>query len=265
MKEGAISISLDTVPFITDKGAMDMLYSFDQQGVTVRSFTYVQFLQRCIKIKDLAVGKQIHDHIVHREVLPNTFVSNNLIEMYTKCGRVVDAWQVFDKLLKKDVVSWNLMIGGYVRHGHVKEALNLFSQMCQVGMKPDQITYMNILNACSCPTALERGKEVHGHIIDAGFQSDVRMGTALVNMYAKCGSIRDARLVFDEMSTRNVVSWTAMIVGYILHGHCEEAFEVFHQMQRIGMKRDQITYMSIECMCQPNSFGTRQGGPCPHH
>ena len=150
--------------------------------------------------------------------------------MYAKCGSIRDARLVFDEMGKRNVISWNAMIVGYAQNGHCEEAFEVFRQMQRVGMKPDQITYMSILNACACPVALERGREVHAHIIDAGLQSDVRVGTALVNMYAKCGSIRDARLVFDKMGNRNVISWNAMIAGYAQHGHCEEAFEVFRQM-----------------------------------
>ena len=123
--------------------------------------------------------------------------------MYAKSGSIRDARLVFDKI-KRNVISWTAMIAGYAQHGHCEKAFEVFRQMQRVGMKPDQITYMSILNACASPVALERGREVHAHIIDAGLQSDVRVGTALVNMYAKCGSIKDARLVFDEMGRRDI-------------------------------------------------------------
>ena len=251
MREGGISISLGSVPFIREGGAMDILQYLDQQGIPVCTLIYVKLLQRCIKMRDLAVGKQIHDHIVQSEVQLNTFASNILINMYTKCGSVVDARQVFDKLIKKDIVTWNLMIGGYAQHGHVKEAFILYCEMRRVGLKPNQITYVSILNACGCSTALEHGKELHAHIIDSGCQSDVRVGMALINMYVKCGSMMDARLVFDTMGKRDIISWTAMIVGYAQHGQCEGAFEMYRQMQQVGMKPDQITYMSIlnACAC----------------
>ena len=230
---------------------MDMLHNLQQQSIPVNSSTYVKLLRRCIKTRDLAVGQQIHDHITRAELPPNNIVINNLIHMYTKCGSLVDARKVFDKHLKKDVVSWNVMIGGYAQHGHIEEAFTLFRQMRQEGFAPDQVTYMSILNACASPAALERGKEVHAHICDNGLQCNVRIGTALVNMYARCGSIRSAQVVFDEIGMRDVISWTAMIVGYAKHGHCEEAFDVFRQMLRVGLKPDHITYTSIlnACAC----------------
>ena len=249
MREDVSSTSLDTLPSVREGGAMEMLNNFDQQGIPVQSSTYVRLLQRCINIRDLTGGKQIHDHIAQSEEHPNSIVSNNLINMYIKCGRVVDARRVFDKLLKKDVVSWNLMIGGYAQHGHVKEAFTLFRQMQRVGPTPDHVTYLSILNACAFPTALEYGKEVHAHIIDSGFQSYLRVGNALINMYTKCGSVRDAWLVFDGMGTRDIISWNAIIGSYAQADHCEEAFKIFHQMQRAGLKPDHITYMSIMRAC----------------
>ena len=147
-----------------------------------------------------------------------------------------------------------------------EEAFEVLRQMQRVGMKPNQITYMSILNACASPVALERGREVHAHIIEAGLQSDVRVGTALVNMYAKCGSIRDARLVFDEMGRRDIISWNAMIACYAQHGYCEEAFEVFRQMQRSGCEaRPNHLHELLEYMYLPSGIGPWQGGPCPHH
>ena len=144
-------------------------------------------------------GREVHAHIIDAGFQSDVRVGTALVNMYAKCGSIRDARLVFDEMVKRNVISWNAMIAGYAQHGHCEEAFEVFRQMQQVGMKPNQITYMSILNACACPLALECGREVHAHIIDAGLQSDVRVGTALVNMYAKCGSIRDARLVFDEM------------------------------------------------------------------
>ena len=106
-------------------------------------------------------------------------VGTALVNMYAKCGSIRDARLVFVKLGRRDIISWNAMIACYAQHGHCEEAFEVFRQMQRVGMKPNQITYMSVLNACTCPVALEHGREVHAHIIDAGLQSGVRVGTAL--------------------------------------------------------------------------------------
>ena len=199
----------------------------------------------------LKCGKEVHVHIIEAGLQSDVRVGTALVNMYAKCGSIRDARLVFDEMGRRDIISWNALIAGYAQHNHCEEAFEVFHQMQRVGIKPNQISYMSILNACTCPTALERGKEVHVHIIDTGYESDVCVGNALVNMYAKCGSISDARLVFDEMGRPNIISWNAMITAYAQHSHCEEAFEVFRQMQQVGMKPDQISYMSIlnACTC----------------
>ena len=229
--------------------AMAVLHKFDQQSIPLDSRTYVKVLQMCCKANDLEAGKQVHDHIIQNGVEPNIYVVNNLMKMYVDCGTVVDARQVFDKLVKKDVFTWTIMIGGYVQNNDGAESMEVFRKMLQEGVEPDRITYMSILNACCSPVALEWGKEFHAQALKAGLECDVRVGTALVKMYAKCGSTKDARKVFDKLVKRDVVSWTVMIGAYAESGHVEEAFELFLQMQQEGLKPDAITYLSILNAC----------------
>ena len=197
----------------------------------------------------MEAGKQVHDHIIKSGVQPNISVVNNLMKMYIDCGSVVDARQLFDKLVKKDAYTWTIMIGSYVQNKYRAEAFEVFRQMLQEGVEPDRITYMSILNACGSPVALEWGKEVHAQALRAGLGSDVRVGTALVKMYAKCGSIQDARLVFDQIVKRDLISWTVMIGAYAESGLCDAAFRVFLQMRQEGVEPDAITYISVLNAC----------------
>ena len=220
-----------------------------RQGITIDSYMYVEVLQRCFKQKDLVSAKQVHDCIMKSGMEQNTYVANNLLRVFIRCGRLQDACQVFDRLVKKNVVSWTIMIGGYAQHDHAEDAIEVFNQMCQEGAQPNEITYLSILKACASPVALKWGKEVHAHIRHGGFASDVRVGTALVNMYAKSGSIDDARLVFDRMVERDVVTWNVMIGGLAQHGFGHEAFSLFLQMQRGGFVPNAVTYVSILSAC----------------
>lgn len=104
-----------------------------------------------LEAEDLIAAKQIHDCIIKSRVGQNTFVANNLLSGYTECGRLKDACQVFDKLVKKSIHSWTIMIGGYAQHNHAKDAMEIFNQMCHEGVQPNEITYMNILKACASP------------------------------------------------------------------------------------------------------------------
>jgi pentatricopeptide repeat protein len=131
--------------------------------------------------------------------------------MYAKCGSKEAAREAFDKLGNRDVMSWNVMIGAYAESGCGEEAYGLLLQITREGFKPDAFTYMSILNACASAGALEWVQEVHNQAREAGFELNLRVGNALVHMYAKCGSMDDARLVFDRMEERDLFTWNVMI------------------------------------------------------
>eukprot|EP01018_Ginkgo_biloba_P001353 Gb_22629 [translate_table: standard] len=174
---------------------------------------------------------------------------NAMIAGYAQNGHVDEALKLFEEMPKRNVVSWNAMIAGYVQNGHADEALRIFRQMQLTGVKPNEKTFASVLPACANLTALEQGKEIHEEIISSQFESDVFVGSALVDMYAKCGSIENARDVFDKMHQRDVVSWTAMIEGYAMHGYGKEALKLFEQMQHSGTNPNQVTLVGVLSAC----------------
>lgn len=230
-------------------GADDVLQRLREQSKHLDSRTYVKLFQRCMELRDPSLGKQVRDHIIQTGRQLNIYELNTLMKLYALCGSVEDARHVFDSIVDKTVVSWNAIIAGYAQLGHAKEAFTLFRQMLQERLEPNTITYLTVLDACSSPEALKWGKQVHAHAQDAGFVSDFRVGTAVVNMYVKGGSMEDARHVFDELGKRDVSAFNAIIGGYAKNGNGEKAFEVFHIMQQEGMKPNRITYLSILEAC----------------
>ena len=229
--------------------AMELFNQMCQKGVQPNAFTFLSVLKACANPSALQWGKEVHACVRHAGLESDVRVGSALVHMYAKCGSIDDARLAFDKIEERDMIIWNVMIGGLVQHGCGHEAYELFLQMQREGFKPNAITYMSILNACASAGALEWVKEVHRHAREAGFESDVRVGNALVHMYAKCGSIDDARLAFDKMEERDVVTWNVMIGGLAEHGCGHEAYELFLQMKREGFKPDAITYMSILNAC----------------
>jgi pentatricopeptide repeat protein len=149
----------------------------------------------------------------------------------------------------RNVVAWNAMILGHVKCGQGQKALTLFQQMQQEGVQPDAATFVGALNACASVVALEEGQHVHKQIIENGFQSDISVSSSLIDMYAKCGSIEDAQNVFNGMATRNVVSWTAMLGCYAMHGHGKEALGHFEQMCQEEVEMDQVTFVALLSAC----------------
>ncbi|KAJ7565309.1 hypothetical protein O6H91_02G056300 [Diphasiastrum complanatum] len=150
---------------------------------------------------------------------------------------------------ERDVVSWNAMIAGYAQQGLGKEALALYEQMKQEGMRTDDVTFVGLLKACASIAALEKGKQLHSHIIKSGFESDVILGSALVDMYARCGCIEEAREVFNNMNKRDLVSWNGMIAGYTQHGLGREALALYEQMKQEDVQPDKVTYVSLLKAC----------------
>eukprot|EP01018_Ginkgo_biloba_P018582 Gb_16828 [translate_table: standard] len=232
-----------------EEGIAKELHRMNQQSLLALSNNYPRFLVECVSGKDLAEGELIHAHILKSGVQADIFTENNLVNMYAKCGSIANARHVFNKMSERDVVSWNVVIAGYVHHGHVEEALNLFYQMRRAGMHPNSFTFASILKACASLGALKPGEHVHTHIIKAKFESDVFVGSALVDMYGKCGTVEEARRVFDKMPERNLVSWNAIIVAYAQHGNGKESLRLFEQMQRAGTSQNQFTFTTILSAC----------------
>jgi len=199
--------------------ALRIFHQMQVADVQPDSLTMASVLSACANLGIIEEGKRIHDYIIRIGFESDVSVCNSLVAMYAKCGNLEIARQLFDKMSKKNVISWNAMIAGYAQNGRAKEALRVFHQMLMSHSKPDSITMVGVLPACSHLGALQQGKSFHDYIIRSGFESDVSVATALIDMYAKCGSIQIARKLFDRMPKRDVVSWSAMISGYGMHGH----------------------------------------------
>eukprot|EP01018_Ginkgo_biloba_P026797 Gb_37510 [translate_table: standard] len=209
--------------------ALHIMHAMEQR---VDSFTYACILQVCIEKKALSEGRLIHTHMNEKGTMPDRFLWKELVNMYVKCGSLVDARRVFDEMPKRDVRSWTAMIAAYSKHGISEEALALFHQMQQTDIQPNQFTFASVLPACGNLADLEQGMEIHEAMIKSGFRPDVIVESALVDMYAKCGSIDKAREVFDKMHQRDVVSWNTMIAGYTQNGQIDEALDLFQKMPK---------------------------------
>ncbi|CAK9230585.1 unnamed protein product [Sphagnum troendelagicum] len=177
-----------------------------------------------------------------------------LIDMYAKCGSMEDAWRVFNKMASHDVVSWNIMILGHLKRGQRQKALQLFKQMQQEGIKPAPNTFVGVLNACASEVALEEGRHAHEQIIQSGFESDVFVGSSLINMYTKCGSMEYALRVFKEMPSHDVVSWNALIFGHVKYGQGRKSLELFQQMQLAGVDINDATFVCLLSTCNHASL-----------
>lgn len=229
--------------------ALDIFQLMQHRGIEVDIDTYGHLLQGCIVTKSLEDGRRVHAHMFESGVESDISLSTKLLILYAKCGKMSDARQVFDEMPERNLVAWNAVTAGYAQHSQSEQALELFYQMRTDGVEVDKYTFSTVLRACAKVAVIEAGAQVHACIVKSDFHKNVYVESALVDMYAKCGSIEAARQAFDKMSTRNAVSWNAMIAGYVLHGFGEEALSLFYEMQMAGVKVDQFTLSTVVRVC----------------
>lgn len=245
-------------------------------GVEPNAFTFSSVLKSC----PLEPGKSLHSQAIKFGFDSDLYVRTGLVDIYARGGDVASAQQLFDTMPEKSLVSltamitcyskhgeidrarllfdgmmerdnvcWNVMIDGYTQHGRPNEALELFRQMLSAKVKPNEVTVLSLLSACGQLGALESGRWLHSYIDNNGIQLNVHVGTALVDMYSKCGSLDDARLVFDKINNKDVVAWNAMIAGYSMHGFSQDALQLFTEMCRLRIHPTDITFISILSAC----------------
>lgn len=188
----------------------------------------------------------------------NVVVYNSMLTGFLRCGMVEDAKRLFEEMLERDSISWTTMVTGLDKNGLELESLGYFREMRAAGIRIDQYTFGSILKACGGISALREGKQIHAYIVRTCYEGNIYVGSGLVDVYSKCKSIRSAELVFRRMAVKNIVSWTAMLVGYSQNGCSEEAVRVFVEMQRNGIEPDDYTLGSLISSCA-NLAGLEEG------
>ncbi|KAG6478056.1 hypothetical protein ZIOFF_061488 [Zingiber officinale] len=211
--------------------------------------TYPFVLRACARASLHRVGETVHGLIVKAGFLDDSYVGNTLLHMYSCCGLLECAHQVFDGMSVRDVVSWTSMIQGCLSCGHPPEALRVFFEMKRVNVKPNSVTLLNLLSASSYLGSPRIGQSIHSYIIVNNMKLDVALGAALVGMYAKCGLLEEAYQVFKSMEKQDLQSWTIMISGFVDHGQWKRAINLFSQMEASGFRPDSTIFSIILCAC----------------
>ncbi|KAG8099266.1 hypothetical protein GUJ93_ZPchr0013g36550 [Zizania palustris] len=174
---------------------------------------------------------------------------NTMLHGYAVRGQVGMAREIFDGTEGRDVFSWSSMISAYAKGRRSKEALELWREMLAVGIVPDCITLVSVLAACSDLAALHIGADVHQFVESNMVELDLKLGTALIDMYAKCGDIDSAHRVFDAMPAKDVLTWSSMIIGMANHGLGHDSLRLFSKMISEGMKPNGITFIGVLIAC----------------
>lgn len=239
--------------------AVECFEQMQFEGADVDAATLNCTLKACGSIRAGNKGREIHAQAEKEGFLARSYtMCNTLVDMYSKCGLISTARQVFDTLAYRDVVSWTALISGYAEGGHGEEAIDCFERMKADGVLPNATTFICCLKACSSIGATERGEDLHVEIERQGLlRKDVVIGTTLLNMYAKCGSLSKAQEVFDRLPTRDGVAWTALMRGYAHIGQVHDMFSVFDRMLEEGLNPSIVTFLVVLSGCKQTSFSRK--------
>ncbi|KAH0992436.1 hypothetical protein GBA52_003919 [Prunus armeniaca] len=215
------------------------------------TITVIGLTQASLETKNLALVKAIHAFGIQIGIDGDVSMANTWISAYSKCDDLSSAMAVFNgiEIGARTVVSWNSMIAGYANLEKFLDALNFYKWMLCDGYRPDISTIVSLLSSCIQPDKLLQGVLIHCHGIQMGCDSDIFVVNALISMYSRCGDILSSRFLFDGMSNRTCVSWTAMISGYADKGDLNEALRLFHAMEAAGEKPDLVTVLSLVSGC----------------
>ncbi|XP_078436208.1 pentatricopeptide repeat-containing protein At1g59720, chloroplastic/mitochondrial-like [Wolffia australiana] len=213
------------------------------------SFTLSFALKACSLVLALCEGAQIHAQACKFGLDSSPFVLTALLNLYAKCELVGEARSVFEAAQEKNLVTWSVMIGGYARVGMVNEALEMFRKMQEMGIEPDEVTMVSVISACARSGALGLGRWLHALVDRKGISLDMELSTALLDMYAKCGSIAMARKLFDAMPERDTKAWSSMIAGLAVHGLVEDALALFAEMRSVKVKPNEVTFIGVLSAC----------------
>ena len=231
------------------EGAVALLKGMSYEGVNPTETTLSSLLMVCARAQDLQRGSFLHGFLLRRQMQDNVFIQSSLMELYFKCGLSSLAVKVFQSIESavqiKYPVLWNVLISGHAAAGEFFEVLRVYRAMEQCS-SPDTATFAVVLPACAQLAALQQGKDIHCAALRAGLASNATVMSAVLDMYAKCGAMEEARRVFDDILVRDLVAWTSMISAYGSHGLAREAVELFHQM---SLPPDRVAFLAAISAC----------------
>ncbi|KAL0451902.1 UNVERIFIED_CONTAM: Pentatricopeptide repeat-containing protein [Sesamum latifolium] len=231
--------------------ALTLFASMRKSGVDADEVTLVNLLQICKVLGDLRQCKLVHSRVFQGGFQSNDLVMNSLIDAYAKCNQIKLAWRVFCQMKRPDIVTWSTIISGFTHCGMPDEAIALYRDMrlSLENPNPNPVTLLSLLEACALSAELGRSKWAHGIAIRMGLASDVVVGTAILDMYSKCGAIHASRKAFDQISRKNIISWSAIIAAYGLNGLPHDALALLYEMEVHGLKPNPVTILSVLSAC----------------
>lgn len=234
--------------------ALQTFYCMEMDGLIASWVTFLSLLKACAGTVDFGQDNQVHALIIEGGFYDNVFVSSGLIDLYGKHDNLQDSQLVFNRVHERDVGTWNAMLCVYVQQGLALPAIKLFRQMQEEGLRPDGITMVGVLKACSSVGALEQGVQAHSYVNETGLEADIFVANTLIDMYGKCGAVDDARIVFDSLHKRDVVTWNALIAAFSQNCDYKQAALCLENMRQGGWNPDEVTFLCVLSACAHNGL-----------
>lgn len=219
------------------------------KGIRPNNLTFPFVLKACAMLLAFKEGENVFADVVKHGLDSNVYVQNTLIHLYGSCKKIFYACRVFDQMSGRTVVSWNAIMSACVENSLFNYSIEHFVKMRNSGFEPDETTMVILLSVCTELTNLSLGKCVHSQVIEKGLVLNCHLGTALVNMYSKCGWLDYASFLFDKMLNRNVWTWSAMILGLAQHGLAEKCLQLFSKMKSSSIHPNYVTFVGVLCAC----------------
>ncbi|XP_024542480.1 pentatricopeptide repeat-containing protein At2g22070 [Selaginella moellendorffii] len=230
--------------------ALKFVQAMQQRGVRPQAATLTCVLDACSSQGECQEGERVYESAVASGFVEcDLLLGNSLITLYGKCRRLEDARRILDWMPFKDVVSWTIMTGAYAQNGRFLEGLKLLEVMDFEGFEPDAVTFVSVLDCCANLQDLVRGRLIHQRIEACSLELSVT--DCLVNMYGKCGSLEEGKMVFDRTAGKNatVGLWNSIVGSYARLGHGHQALQLFREMDLEGMKPDKLSFYAAFEAC----------------
>lgn len=209
------------------------------------SITLANVLKACSDLNYAYKVTSIHAYLFRRDISLDIVVTTALIDLYSRCGKIKKARLIFDELILRDEILYNVMISGYLQNNEVEEAIKMFREMVKAGIRPDSVTVLSFLSAFADLRDMRKGRWIHGIAVRNFPYTEIDVSNQIIDMYAKWGYTDTARRFFDLLNGKDLVSWTSMMMGYVNFGKGNEALALFQLMRRTGEKPDSVTLITL--------------------
>ena len=218
-------------------------------SVDPNSLTYLSLLMACSGLQALKEGHQIHGILLKMGIQSDFCIESALMDMYSKCGSVEDAWKIFESATQLDEVTLTVILVGFAQNGFEEEAIQIFVKIVQAGIEVDPEMVSAVLGAFGVGTSMALGRQIHSFVIKKSFSNNTFVSNGLINMYSKCGDLKDSIQVFSQMPQRNLVSWNSLIAAFARHGDGSKALQMYEEMRLEGIEPTDVTFLSLLHAC----------------